>query len=83
MVWKSVERIVRFVRTRQVGVITASATVVVGLVLYEKLKVEKVAYSDFRPVAPDKQGAGDWVYSTTNTLSSSKTGIRWDENWDK
>ena len=85
MVWKTFQRLGRVIQARQVSIVTASATVVVGLVLYEKLKVEKVAHADFRPGPPDsesKQGSGDWA-TYSYTLSSSKTGIKWDENWDK
>ena len=84
MVWKTFQRLGRFVQQRQVGIITASTTVVVGLVIYEKLKVEKVAHADFRPsdhsdkVFDSRHGSGDRV-----TLSGSQTGIKWDDNWDR
>ncbi|XP_076452741.1 serine/threonine-protein phosphatase PGAM5, mitochondrial-like [Babylonia areolata] len=63
-------------KKQRVGIITTS-TVVVGLVLYEKLKDPKVAHAE--------AGQGD-VFSSADkwhTLSSPKSGIKWDENWDK
>ncbi|KAL8562585.1 hypothetical protein ACOMHN_045849 [Nucella lapillus] len=81
MVWKTFQRVGRFVKHRQVGLITTSATVVVGLVLYEKLKEQKLAHAEDRHSSWGKwQGAWDW---NDHTLSNPKSGIKWDENWDK
>ena len=79
MVWKTFQRVGRFVQSRPIGIITASTTVVVGLVMYEKLKEEKVAHAYYRPDLSDATNNRE----TPKTLSSSKTGIKWDENWDK
>ncbi|KAK7087512.1 serine/threonine-protein phosphatase PGAM5, mitochondrial-like isoform X2 [Littorina saxatilis] len=80
MVWKTFQRLGRFVQSRQVGIITTSATVVVGLVLYERLKQERVVLADSRPSLSDSPRNPDL---SNYTLSGNKTGIRWDENWDK
>ena len=86
MVWKTFQRLGRFVQQRHISIITASTTVVVGLVLYEKLKlkVETSARADFQPSHSDlsdsKEGSGD---RSSYMLSGSKTGFKWDDNWDR
>ncbi|KAK7477428.1 hypothetical protein BaRGS_00031330 [Batillaria attramentaria] len=62
MGWKTFHRLGRLAKSSRVQIITTSATVVVGLVLYERLRNERKVYAD----ANFEQGSGDrirWDYN--------------------
>lgn len=90
MVSKTFQWFGQFARRRQVVIITTSATLAAGLVLYEKLR-EKVAHADSRYSSPSnfcdtpfkERGAGDSVINLYNTSEYISSDVKWDDNWDR
>lgn len=86
MAWnsKTFQRFGRFIHTRQIGIVTSTTTVVLGVVLYKRLKKQKTATAaapDRREPLTDPSDGG--CGKTEMYLSACTSGIKWDENWDR
>ena len=85
--WRTVQRLGRFVKSNQNGIISVTTPAVIGFVFYQtydKLKTRRLALAEGNiRVSSCPEGGDTGADKGEVYLSGCTSGIKWDENWDR
>ena len=73
MAWRTLKRLSSYFRVDDIGYITKTTGILLGIVLYDKFRRDRIAYAKHSSTSTN---------DSFSTLSSNSSNIKWNNNWD-